>query len=158
MPRAQDGSATDGGAAPLAGADLAETGMHAARMVRVPRPDGASEDEGAQAPEACVVTVAGNNEKDCVGKCAELLATPVAAALGAFDLNTPLLHPFIYPLTESCSCPLRWCVTARPRLHATRDGPTCGSSCMHPKTQPPRRCWGKHSAPHGRLPLATEHH
>jgi hypothetical protein len=47
MPRAQASSATDGGAAPLAGADLAETGMHAGRMVRVPRPDGASEDEGA---------------------------------------------------------------------------------------------------------------
>ena len=36
-----------------------------------------------EALEACVIAVAGDEEKDHVGKYAELLATPVAAALGA---------------------------------------------------------------------------
>ena len=52
-------------------------------MVRLPRLDGALEDEDEEALEACVIAVAGDEEKDHVGKYAELLATPVAAALGA---------------------------------------------------------------------------
>jgi hypothetical protein len=134
MPRAQASSATDGGAVPLGGADFIDPCRVAARMMRVPRPDGALEDEGAQAPEACIITVAGDNEKDCVGKCAELLATPVAAALGAFDLNTPPPSPIhlsfdrvlLLSAALVCHCktaPARhtWWANLWFKLHAPKD-------------------------------------
>ena len=85
MPRAQASSATTDDAA-VSGRyrpDLAANELRPPRMVRLPRLDGALEDEDEEALEACVIAVAGDEEKDHVGKYAELLATPVAAALGA---------------------------------------------------------------------------
>ena len=82
MPRAQANRETAADAAALGRPDLAASCLTPARMVCVPRPDGASEDEDEQALEACIITV---NEQDQgrMGEYAVLFSDAPALLVGA---------------------------------------------------------------------------
>ena len=155
MPRAQDGSATDGGAAPLAGADLAETGRPPARMVRVPRPDGALEDEGAPRASRRASRRATRPRPRSTARSARGARGPPAPRTAS---RTAALA------ASAAAAPTRARATAARRAR-TRSRPSAATRSRARSTAAP--ACGRPGAPatvapasrpaRGRLPLATEH-